>query len=111
MDQQDQKWRGMMGLGEEWTVVWEEGEATWESTASLPPPLSGEASLLTLLLTPTRVPQGLTVGRAEEVVVEQDSELLKGIMGHRGGGTQVPQVAATPGEVLEAGAAVVKPPG
>lgn len=88
MDQQDQKWQGGRGLGEEWTVVWEEEGSAGETTAS--PPL-GEASLLTLLLTPKRVPQGLMDGRVEEVA-QGDSELLKGITGPRVGGIQVPPV-------------------
>lgn len=79
----------------------------WETTA-LPP--HGEASLLTLQLTPKRVPLGLMDGRAEEVA-QGDSELLKGIMGPRVGGTRVPLVGLMLGVVLEPGETVVKPPG
>lgn len=79
----------------------------WETTA-LPP--HGEASLLTLQLTPKRVPQGLMDGRLEEVA-QVDSELQKGIMGPRVGDIQVPQVALMLGAVLEMEEMVVKPPG
>lgn len=79
----------------------------WETTA-LPP--RGEASLLTLQLTPKRVPQGLMDGRAEQVA-RGDSELLKEIMGPRVGGIRVPLVGLMLGAVLELGELVVKPPG
>lgn len=79
----------------------------WETTA-LPP--HGEASLLTLQLTPKRVPQGLMDGRAEEVA-QGDLALLKGIMGPRVGDIRVPLVGLMLGAVLEMGETVVKPPG
>lgn len=79
----------------------------WETTA-LPP--RGEASLLTLQLTPKRVPQGLTDGRGE-AAARGVSELLKKITGSRVGGIRVPQVDRMLGAVLELGETVVKPPG
>lgn len=79
----------------------------WETTA-LPP--HGEASLLSLQLTPKQEPQGLMDGRVEEVA-QVDLELLKGIMGHRVGGIRVPLVGLMLGAVLELQETVVKPPG
>lgn len=73
-----------------------------ETTASPPP---GEASLLTLQLTPKRVTQGLTGGRGAELV---DSELLKEITGPQVGGIRVPLVGRVLGVVL---GTAVKPPG
>ncbi|KAK5880892.1 hypothetical protein CesoFtcFv8_021753 [Champsocephalus esox] len=86
-------------LGEEWTVE----EARVGETMASPPP--GEASLLTLQLTPKRVTQGLTDGRGAELV---DSELLKEITGPRVGGIRVPLVGRVLGVVLGTAA---KPPG
>lgn len=77
-------------------------------TTALPP--HGEASLLTLQLTPKRVPQELMDGRGE-VVAQVDSELLKEIMGPRVGGIRAPLVGLMLGAVLELGEIVVKPPG
>lgn len=79
----------------------------WETTA-LPP--HGEASLLTLQLTPKRVPQELMDGRVEEVA-QEDSELLKEIMEPRVGGIRVPLVGLMLGAVLEMEDTAVKPPG
>lgn len=79
----------------------------WETTTLSP---LGEASLLTLQLTPKRVPQGLMVGRVEEVE-QGGSELLKEIMGPLVGGFQIPLVGLMHGAVLELGETVVKPPG
>lgn len=79
----------------------------WETTASPP---HGEASLLTLQLTPKRVPQELMDGRVEQVA-QGDSELLKEIMGHLVGGIRVPLLGLMLGAVLELGQTVVKPPG
>lgn len=78
----------------------------WETTA-LPP--HGEASLLTLQQTPKRVPQGLMVGRVEEVA-QVDSGLLKEIMGPRVGGIRAQLVGLLLGVVLELWEIVVKPP-
>lgn len=77
-------------------------------TMVLPP--HGQASLLTLLLTPKQVPQGLMDGRVEGVALGL-SELPKEIMELRVGDIRVLQVGSMLGGVQEMEETVVKPPG